>query len=38
MGGIEADIALESGLFGFHPYSGHRLFTLPTYLPYLIPT
>ena len=28
MSGIEADIALESWLFGFRPYSGQGQFTL----------
>ena len=32
MGRIEADIALESWLFGFRPCSGQGQFTLP-YLP-----
>ena len=30
MGRIEADIALESWLFGFRPCSGHEQFTLFT--------
>ena len=34
MGRIEADIALESWLFGFWPCSGQGQFTLP-YLPTL---